>query len=81
MSFPGTANFVGELLLLMGIFENSMWIIIFAATGVISSAIYSIWLFNRICGGTLKNPQDNVAHYVDLNRPEFYVFLILYILT
>ena len=77
MSFPGTSNFVGELLLFTGMFQNNSWIIGFATTGVIFSAIYSIWLYNRICGGTLKNAQENVANYADLNRPEFYIFFVL----
>jgi len=77
MSFPGTSNFVGELLILTGIFENNTWVTVMAATGIILSAIYSIWLFNRICFGTLKNENENTDTYGDLNRIDFYVFLIL----
>jgi NADH-quinone oxidoreductase subunit M len=77
MSFPGTSNFVGELLIFTGIFEYNSWVMAFAATGIILSAIYSIWLFNRVCFGTLKIETENVANYADLNRAEFYIFLVL----
>jgi len=77
MSFPGTSNFVGEFLILAGLFENSIWVTILAATGVILSAVYSIWLFNRIFFGTLKKESENVDKYADLSAPNFYGFLIL----
>lgn len=77
MSFPGTSNFVGELLILTGLFENNSWVMVFSASGVILSAIYSIWLFNRVCFGTLKDASENVSNYTDLNRASFYIFLVL----
>jgi len=42
MGFPGTSNFIGELLVLVGIFEKNTIIMFFAGTGIIFSAIYSI---------------------------------------
>ena len=54
MGFPGTSNFVGELLILIGIFETNAIVMVFAATGIVFSAIYSIWLFNRIIFGPVK---------------------------
>ena len=42
MGFPGTSNFVGEILILVGIFEKNSMILFFAATGIVFSAIYSI---------------------------------------
>jgi NADH:ubiquinone oxidoreductase subunit 4 (subunit M) len=52
---------------------------ILAATGIVLSAIYSIWLYNRVSFGTLKEPSENVSHYADLNRGEFYMFVVLMI--
>jgi len=79
MSFPGTSNFVGEFLIFIGLFANNSFIMILAATSVVLSAIYSIWLFNRICFGTIKNEDENVNRYVDLNRSEFYIFVTLFV--
>jgi NADH-quinone oxidoreductase subunit M len=42
MSFPGTSNFIGELLVLIGIFQYNTVAGFFAATGIVLSAVYSI---------------------------------------
>lgn len=42
MGFPGTPNFLGELLIFLGIFEHNMPVIVFATSGIVISAIYSI---------------------------------------
>jgi len=42
MGFPGTSNFIGELLILVGIFEKNSTIMFLSATGIVLSAIYSI---------------------------------------
>jgi NADH-quinone oxidoreductase subunit M len=78
MSFPGTSNFVGEFLIFVAMYEHNIWMALFAATGIVFSAVYSIWLFNRISFGTLKTT-TNASHYADLNRSEFYMFLMLLI--
>lgn len=77
MSFPGTSNFVGELLIFIGIFEKNSFIMTLAATGIVLSAVYSIWLFNRVSFGTLKIESETVENYADLNRAEFYIFVVL----
>jgi len=77
MSFPGTSNFVGELLILAGVFNANSFVMIIIASGIVWSAIYSIWLFNRLAFGTLKNEIENGANYADLNRAEFYILCVL----
>jgi NADH-quinone oxidoreductase subunit M len=42
MSFPGTANFVGELLIFSGFFIKNDYLVLLAATSIVLSAIYSI---------------------------------------
>ncbi len=42
MSFPGTSNFIGELLILIGIFQYNTVVVVFAASGIVLSAVYSI---------------------------------------
>jgi NADH-quinone oxidoreductase subunit M len=42
MSFPGTANFVGELLIFTGIFQRNSFILVLSASGIVLSAVYSI---------------------------------------
>lgn len=79
MGFPGTSNFVGELLIFMGIGSANAYILPFAATGIVLSAIYSIWLFNRIALGTLKIESENGTEYAELNRAEFFILTVLVI--
>jgi len=57
MSFPGTCNFIGEFLIFLGIADSlavkePFILLIFSGFGIILSAIYSIYLLNRILFGT-----------------------------
>lgn len=42
MSFPGTSNFLGELLLFLGVFANNSIVLLFSTSGVVLSAVYSV---------------------------------------
>lgn len=42
MSFPGTSNFLGELLIFLGIFSKNTVVLLFSATSIILSAVYSV---------------------------------------
>lgn len=78
MSFPGSSNFVGELLVFSGINAKSLFIMMLSGVGVIFSAIYSIWLYNRIMFGTIKSPSI-INIYADLNKNEHYIYFFLII--
>jgi len=56
VGLPGTSGFVGEFLTMLGAFLNNSWIAIFAATGVILSAAYALYLYRRIIFGALVKP-------------------------
>ena len=75
IGFPGTSNFIGELLILVGIFEKNALIAVFAGFGIILSAVYSMWLFNRIFFGTLKINYG--FYFFDIIFKEFLIFLPL----
>jgi NADH-quinone oxidoreductase subunit M len=79
-ALPGTCNFVGEFLLFAGIFQDNILITIFAAGGIVLSAVYSLWLFNRIAYGNLKIQYIN-SGFTDLNKREFHVLYPLVFLT
>jgi NADH:ubiquinone oxidoreductase subunit 4 (subunit M) len=42
MSFPGTSNFLGELLLFLGVFSKNSTILLFSTAGIVLSAVYSV---------------------------------------
>ena len=79
MSFPGTSNFIGEFLIFAGIFEKNPYIMILSGSGIVLSAIYSIWVYNKLMLGTLKTV-NILENYTDLNRIEYYILIILLII-
>lgn len=44
LGLPGLGNFVAELLILLGLFSISPWITACAALGLISAAVYALWM-------------------------------------
>jgi hypothetical protein len=76
IALPGTSSFVGEFLILLGIFKTNIISSIFASLGVILCGSYSLWLYNRLCFGNLKNL--NILNYKDINLREFIILFILF---
>jgi len=79
IGFPGTCNFVGEFLCLIGVFQSNVIISALSATGMVLGGGYALWLFNRIAFGNIK--MQYIKQYSDMNRREFFIFLPLIILT
>ena len=77
MSFPGSANFVGEILIFAGFFIKNDFLVLLAAMSIVLSAVYSIWIYNRISSGTLKIETENVSSYADVNRDEYWILTFL----
>ena len=75
---PLSLNFIGEQLSLMGIWERSPIISALGATGIVFSAIYSIYLYNRISYG-VYSPHLKPAE--DISRREFNLLITLLIPT
>src|SRR5213076_3461823 len=55
VGLPGTSGFVGEFLSLIGTYRASTWAAIAATTGIILGAAYMLYLYWRICFGTLRH--------------------------
>ncbi|MDN2567504.1 NADH-quinone oxidoreductase subunit M [Aquibium sp. A9E412] len=68
VGLPGTSGFVGEFLTLMGAFKVNTWVALFAATGVILSAGYALWLYRRVIFGPLK--KESLKGLLDLSARE-----------
>jgi NADH-quinone oxidoreductase subunit M len=76
IGLPGTNGFVGEFLVLLGAFQSSLrWYAIIATSGVILSAVYMLWMFQRVMFGELNNPKNQVLK--DLNVREVAIMLPL----
>ncbi len=68
VGLPGTSNFVGELLALMGVYQMSSWVAIVCTTGIILGAAYMLYLYRRVAYGPLDKP--DVAAMPDLSKRE-----------
>jgi NADH-quinone oxidoreductase subunit M len=58
IALPLTNGFIGEFLLLLGIFEYSYWMAAIAGLTVIFSAVYMLWMYQRTMLGNI-NPSWN----------------------
>jgi len=79
VGLPGTSGFVGEFLALIGAFQESTWVALFATTGVILSAAYALWLYRRVIFGPLV--KEGLQSIKDLSRREQLILAPLVILT
>jgi NADH-quinone oxidoreductase subunit M len=69
VGLPGTANFVGEFLALVGAYKANSWVAAVATTGIILGAAYMLWLYRRVAFGESKNA--DAAAMPDLNAREW----------
>jgi NADH-quinone oxidoreductase subunit M len=58
IGLPGLNGFVGELLILVGAFRWDPWLAAFAACGVLLSAVYMLWMFQRVNYGPVTNEKN-----------------------
>ncbi len=68
VGLPGTSGFIGEFLTLAGAFKSNPWVAFFAATGLILSAPYALWLYRRVIFGPLE--KESLKSILDLDRRE-----------
>ena len=79
VGLPGTSGFVGEFLVLIGIFQVNTWVAAVATSGVILSAAYALWLYRRVALGALV--KEGLATITDMSRRERAIFAPLIVMT
>ncbi|MEG3618057.1 NADH-quinone oxidoreductase subunit M [Magnetovibrio sp. PR-2] len=79
VGLPGTGGFVGEFLVLLGLFQVNTWVAALTATGVVLGAAYMLYLYRRVVFGALE--KDTVKKMLDMSPREWAVFLPLIVLT
>jgi len=82
VGLPGTSGFIGEFLVLMGIFQVNTWVAAVATSGVILSAAYGLWLYRRVVMGdlikaSLKSIQDMTKLERGIFAPLIFMTLLL----
>jgi len=72
LGLPGTSGFVGEFLVLVGVFQKNILVAVLASTGVVLVAAYMLWLYRRVVFG--KVGSSEIKKMNDLNKTELYIF-------
>ena len=79
IGLPTLNGFIGEVLILQGIFVVNPWGAAAAASGIVLGAAYMLWLYQRTMFGTVDNPKNE--NLPDLNLREWATFTPLLILA
>ncbi|MEY4063919.1 MAG: hypothetical protein RIR26_127 [Pseudomonadota bacterium] len=75
VALPGTGGFIGEWLILNGVFQSHPVMAGLAGTGVILGAIYMLWLVLKVIWGPLNNEENKTLS--DCNAREAFVLATL----
>ena len=79
IGLPTLNGFIGEVLILQGIFVVSKTWAFFAASGIVLGAAYMLWLYQRTMFGTVDNPKNE--NLPDVSFREFATFAPLLLLA
>ena len=74
LGLPGTSGFIGEFLVLIGVFKKNILVAMIASIGVILGAAYMLWLYKRVVFGNLT---ENLKDMLDLKNYEIAILVIL----
>lgn len=75
VGLPGTSGFVGEFLVITSSFQAGFWVTFFAASTLITGAVYSLWMYRRVFYGEVVN--EDVRQLHDLGGVNITVFALL----
>jgi NADH-quinone oxidoreductase subunit M len=78
IGLPGTNGFVGEFLILLGVFQSNIVYGVLAATGVILGAAYMLWMFQRVMFGKITKPENEKLQ--DLSAREITILVPMVIM-
>ncbi|MEO7133037.1 MAG: NADH-quinone oxidoreductase subunit M, partial [Vicinamibacterales bacterium] len=69
IGLPGMNGFIGEFLIMLGAFKWDPRFVVVAGLGVILSAVYMLWMFQRVFYGEITDEHN--AHMPDLSAREW----------
>jgi NADH-quinone oxidoreductase subunit M len=79
VGLPGTAGFIGEILVIVGALKVNFWVALLTGTTLILSAIYTLVMYRRVIFGALTRP--DLAGLRDLGGREIAMLVPLVLLT
>jgi NADH-quinone oxidoreductase subunit M len=65
MGLPGLNGFIGEFLILIGVFRVNWWWGALAVTGIILGAAYMLWLYQRTMFGEITKEENKTLRDLD----------------
>lgn len=77
IGLPGTSSFIGEFLIMIGVFDYNMFACILGGLGMITGACYAMWLYNRVVFGDIQS--KFFFKFSDLNEREFFILFIFFL--
>jgi NADH-quinone oxidoreductase subunit M len=78
IGFPGTSSFIAEFLIMISLISYNKFIAFLNGIGLIFSAFYSFWIYNRLFFGPTNN---FLIVFSDLSKREFNFLLPLLLLV
>ncbi len=72
---PGTSGFVGEFMVILAAVKYNFWVAFLAATTLLLSAAYTLWMYKRVMFGAVANAQ--VEKLKDITGREFFILALL----
>ena len=73
VALPGTSGFVGEFLVLVGVYQVNTYVTVFATLGMVLGVSYALWLYRRVIFGVVAH--QNLKGLPDLNWREQGIFV------
>jgi len=74
IALPLTAGFVGEFLIITGLFQQSLWFAVFGGITMVLGAIYMLYAYQRVMLGEKRPGFENIT---DLKRIDYIVLIPL----
>lgn len=74
IALPGTNGFIGEFLLLIGVYQYNIWLVVFAGLTIIFGAVYMLRMYQNIMFGKTN---DLTVGFADIKGSEQVVLFII----
>jgi len=79
IGLPMLNGFVGEFLILLGAFKANVTFAVIAHSGVLLSAVYMLWVYQRVIFGEVTNPKNKKLADLDFREKLILVPLVVLI--
>jgi NADH-quinone oxidoreductase subunit M len=77
IGLPLLNGFIGEFLILWGVFERNVWWGVFAVSGIVLGASYMLWLYQRTMFGKVTHAENEKLPDLSLREVVYFTPLII----